>query len=40
VGDNGGDGTKLDSESNEALIFPYRDILLLKTYTKKERKDK
>ncbi len=40
VGDNGGDGTKLDSESNEALIFPYRDILLLRTYTKKERKGK
>jgi len=27
-GDNGGDGTKLDSESNEALILPYRDIVL------------
>ncbi len=38
VGDNGGDGTKLDSESNDALIFPYRDILLLRTYTEKKER--
>jgi hypothetical protein len=40
VGDNGGDGTKLDSESNEALILPYRDILLATYKAKHNRKDK
>jgi len=40
VGDNGGDGTKLDSESNEALILPYRDILLTPYKAKNNRKDK